>query len=298
MPSFFRSTNDVPFSQDSSSRFVPWIMGAMMFLATLALAGAMLVSSVVKRWDSSYEDGLIVTIPKVVVDGFHFLDVDKEKQRQALNILRQIHGVGKAEIISKQNVSLLSEDILPADSKALMIEVKARAGYVIDADLVLSQLKKAIPEISIQSQKKWRQDTQLIAKSLIAISITIAILIGLAAVGTIAFVSHTGLKVHSKVIDVLHLIGARNDYIAKQFQVHAVSLGIKGAMIGSVMTGLGITLLHQFLIPISLPYLSDGLIWQDIVALMLFTPVAVLLLTATSARFTVLATLNKPSNNT
>ena len=44
------SGRDLPLAGDASARFLPWVAGAMVFLAALALAGAMLAQTVAARW--------------------------------------------------------------------------------------------------------------------------------------------------------------------------------------------------------------------------------------------------------
>ena len=57
-------------------------------------------------------------------------------------------------------------------------------------------------------------------------------LILLAATGTVVFTTRTGLTVHREAIEVLHLTGAQDSYIAKQFAGRAWAMGLKGGLIG------------------------------------------------------------------
>lgn len=56
-----------------------------------------------------------------------------------------------------------------------------------------------------------------------------------AAMGTVVFTTRTGLTVHAEAIEVLHLTGAQDSYIAKQFAGRAWALGAKGGIIGLVL---------------------------------------------------------------
>ena len=42
---------DLPLNRDGSVRFLPWIVALMVYLASLALAGTLVVRDVVTRWD-------------------------------------------------------------------------------------------------------------------------------------------------------------------------------------------------------------------------------------------------------
>jgi cell division transport system permease protein len=62
----------------------------------------------------------------------------------------------------------------------------------------------------------------------------VVLLNGLAAVGTVVFATRTGLMVHLRIIEVLHLMGATDRYIARQFAIQALRLGLRGGLIGIV----------------------------------------------------------------
>ena len=63
-------------------------------------------------------------------------------------------------------------------------------------------------------------------------TISILALIGLATIGTVIFTTRTGLAVHQEAIEVLHLIGAQDSYIARQFATRALMLALRGGLIG------------------------------------------------------------------
>ncbi|MFC1673834.1 FtsX-like permease family protein, partial [Pseudomonadota bacterium] len=54
----------------------------------------------------------------------------------------------------------------------------------------------------------------------------------LAATATVVFTTRTGLTVHHDAIEVLHLTGAHDSYIAKQFAGRALATGLKGGLYG------------------------------------------------------------------
>jgi cell division transport system permease protein len=58
------------------------------------------------------------------------------------------------------------------------------------------------------------------------------LLVGLAAIITVVFVTRTGLEIHRQVIELLHLMGAQDRYIAREFQRHALRLGLRGGLFG------------------------------------------------------------------
>ena len=50
------------------------------------------------------------------------------------------------------------------------------------------------------------------------------------------FTTRTGLALHAPLVDLLHLMGASDRYIAGQFQRHALRLALRGGAIGLIMS--------------------------------------------------------------
>jgi cell division transport system permease protein len=63
-------------------------------------------------------------------------------------------------------------------------------------------------------------------------ALLVILVIAAASVLTVVFTTRTGLAVHREVIEVLHLIGARDGYIARQFEREALRLGLAGGAAG------------------------------------------------------------------
>jgi len=86
----------------------------------------------------------------------------------------------------------------------------------------------------------FTQSIELLASIIIGL-IAAAVIIGLiaaAAVTTVIFVTKTGLSIHRRVIEIVHLVGAYDSYIAKQFLLHAMRLGFIGGIAGAGLAGL------------------------------------------------------------
>ena len=60
----------------------------------------------------------------------------------------------------------------------------------------------------------------------------IVVLTGFALVGAVIFSTRAGLGLQKDTITVLHFIGAKDDYIARQFAMRAAWLGVKGGIGG------------------------------------------------------------------
>ena len=56
---------DLALDDDPANRYLPWIVALMVYLAALALAGAMVLGSSAGRWQSGHSDRMTVPVPPV-----------------------------------------------------------------------------------------------------------------------------------------------------------------------------------------------------------------------------------------
>ena len=117
--------------------------------------------------------------------------------------------------------------------------------------------------------------------------------IGFATVGTVVFTTRTGLAIHRNAIEVLHFIGAQDSYIASQFASRALSLGLKGGVIGLLLaapTLWGIAVMAAEMEAGLLPDITLGPPhYSAVVAL----PLVIAFIAMVTARLTVMKTLSR-----
>ncbi len=123
-----------------------------------------------------------------------------------------------------------------------------------------------------------------------ATAVAIVLLIGAAAVLTVIFTTRAGLSMHRDVIELLHLMGARDGYIARQFDRQALRLGLIGGAVGIALALATVLALGEAAGAAALLGGGLGLGPLDYAALALL-PVAAALLAMATARLTVLRAL-------
>ncbi|HWI29212.1 MAG TPA: hypothetical protein VN668_19710 [Stellaceae bacterium] len=226
---------DIPLNRDSSVRFLPWIIALMVYLAGLALAGTLVLQGALERWNTSLAGTLTVQLPPAKPGGTDPLPA-------ALNLLRATRGVISAEALTRDQTAKLiapwlgtalspEELALP---RLVDLRVDPRAGPDL-ADL-RTRLAAAAPGALLDDHRLWLDRLAGVVLSIEATALAIVLLIGGAAVLTVVFTTRAGLAVHHAVVEVLHLIGARDGYIAGQFQRQALALALRGGLLGLLLT--------------------------------------------------------------
>src|SRR3546814_1946131 len=66
-----------------------------------------------------------------------------------------------------------------------------------------------------------------LARAVELMALVVVLLVVLAASIMVAFVTRMGLAAHQRSIELLHMIGAQDSYVARQFQNHALRFGLR-----------------------------------------------------------------------
>ena len=292
-----KGRSDLPLGRDASSRFLPWIVCLMVFLAALALAATMALSNAGDGWRAGLVGTLTVQIVPTANAG-DTADLDKRAE-DALRLLRTTPGIARAEPVPRARIAALLEPWLGSDPFALglpvprLIDVSLAAGAGVDERALARRLADAVPGATIDDHGAWLDRLLALARAMEAVAIAVMAVVGLAAVATVVFTTRTGLAVHEDSIEVLHLVGATDSFIAHQFEVHALKLALKGGAVGVAIAALAIGAIAFYSRDIDaalLPRMSlSALQWLWLV----LVPAAAAAITVVTARMTVMRALGR-----
>ena len=285
--------SDVPLGDDPASRYLPWTVGLLVFLATLALAVGMVLAAASDVWHENLSGTLTVQVPPQPESG----DSLDSRVGAALDILHKTKGVAVARRLSDQEMTNLLEPWLGSQALDLdlpmpaLIDVEVDSGAGIDVKALSRQLAKAVPGTVVDDHAVWLRRLADFARAAETVAFGVIVVILISAVSAVIFTTRTGLAIHRDVIELLHLIGAQDSYVARQFQAHALRLSAIGAGIGFAAGFVTVYALHVFSRGLGGGLLPDfsltGLQWVVLVAL----PVAAIALVVLTVGVTVMRTL-------
>lgn len=289
---------DVPLDKDASARFLPWLIAFMVYLATLALAAAIAVSNVTQAWDSGLAGKLTVQVPPSAGAGGR---AQTDRIDSVLDALRDTPGVRSAEQLSQQEMAELLQPWLGEAAGSADLPLPALIAVEVSPERApeLSSLQRRLDRAAAGTRVDDHQRTLgrllEVARTLQLLAVLVVVLVGAAAVVTVVFVTRTGLSIHRNVIELLHLIGAHDAYVARQFQRHALRLGLTGGLIGLALGASTLWALARWVgqdAGAIVPELTlSQTQWLSLVAV----PLAATLVAMLTARVTVLRTLAKLS---
>jgi cell division transport system permease protein len=235
----------LPLSRDASSRFLPWLIAFMVWLAAMALAVVMALSGLTQDWRQGLSGTLTVQITPMQGEDDRLLN---RRVDSALGLLRRTPGIASADEIPKSRVIDLLEPWLGRDavSGALnlplprLIDVHLAPGAKIDSGALGAGLAAAVPGATLDDHGLWLDRLITLAGAVEGIAYAVLSLIAFVAVATVVYATRAGLAIHREAIELMHIIGARDGYIARQFQGQTFWLALSGGICGLALAALTI----------------------------------------------------------
>lgn len=291
----FRRT-DLPLDRDAHARFLPWLIAFMVYLAVLAIAGVLVVNQAVERWDTGISGTLTVQIMPPAGTG-DTTSAQARLSRDVLAVLESTPGVLSVVPMTEERIlellqpwlgDLAGDADLPVPQ---LIDVTIDPDAGVDVTALGRRLAIAAPGVTVDDHRVWLDRLVRLLQTIEMVALAIVVVIGLVTIGTVVFTTRTGLAIHGEAIQVLHLIGAHDAYVARQFAGRALLLGLKGGFIGlcfAVPTLLAIGYFGERMQFEAMPVNGLGLPQLIVLALL---PLIVALIAMLTARVTVLRTL-------
>lgn len=285
----------LPFRRDQSGRFLPVIVAVMVFLGVLTAAFAVLASQSLRTWDRQLSGRLTVQIPPLE-NGASGALLD-----QALETIRGVVGVKTADLLAPDTVSALLEPwigTLPTETDLPLphlIDVAVIDAREFESSKLAEALAAVVPGASVDDHGIWLAGVVKLAGTVRAIAVLTVAIIGLSAVVAVVFATRSGLAIHAPTIELLHLMGAPDSYVASLFQQHAFGMGVRGSVLGAAAATAILLVLSRLAGEVNAGLLpSFDATTIDFLSV-LVVPAATILLVMLTARITVLRALARMS---
>ena len=213
---------------DAREAALLFVVAALCFLAALVALSARSSYGAAAEWTAAAEGELTVRLR----------GVDARAAGEAEALIAQIDGVAAARLIPREEAAQMlapwfGTDGLPAGLPVpVLVEVTAADGADIVGKLA-SALGEAGFDALIDDHAKWGQDVRrALGVARFAAFAAVALLVA-TAVAVIAFATHAALLARRDIVNVLHLSGAPDPYIANLFERRFWLLGLRGGSIGA-----------------------------------------------------------------
>ena len=233
-----RFRTDLPLDRDTTARFLPWIIGFMVYLAMIAATVALLVDHVTQRWQRDLSGQLTVELPGVAGE-----DDAQRRQRvdAAVEEITDTNGVVGTRQLDESEVKRLLQPWLGDQADQLGVTLPDLVAVSLQPDTrpnlseLAERLQQVSPGAAIDDHAQFNAGALTFLRTIEVLALSLLALVLVATAGVVAFVARAGLSIHRRIVEIVHLVGAHDSYVARQFQAQAFRYGFMGAFIGSLL---------------------------------------------------------------
>ena len=253
---------DLPLRRDASGRFLPWIIALMVYLAAMGGIGLIWLGEALSQWDEALAGTLTLQIPA---------DTSQPRIEMALGALRQTKGVTSTRLLPPEETAKLLQPWLGNNTAIAdlplprLIDIRIDPRTTIDYTTLRGHLASVIPGSQLDNNPSWLDSVRDLAVRVEDVITAGVVAVTALIITIVVFTARIGLAIHRSLIELLHLLGAQDAYIARQFQVHALALGLRGGIIGATAAALTAVFLgpatHMLAVPISAYSVFDWRVW-------------------------------------
>ncbi len=265
----------------------------MVYLASLASAVGLTVNKSLQQWREDLTRNATVQIVATS-------EASADQQLEAaLKVIRAAPGVASAEPLDRDDLVALLEPWLGSGNVAAdlpiptLVEVTLSDDETADLEGLRAELARVAPDARLDDHESWIDRLVALARSIQAIAVGIVVLIGLATIAIVVFATRAGLAADQQVIEVLHLIGGQDTFIANRFQSHFLRLALRGGVVGLGTAGATMVVLARFTRELGGNFVPEVFMTPWEMLILLSVPLAAAVATMVTARTTVMRSLSR-----
>jgi cell division transport system permease protein len=289
--------------RDESPLHLDWIVGAMAFLAALAIVGAVATADAAADWRHGLTGTITVEIPAAsrapAGAPAGSMGLGDDRLKRVMEVLHDERAVERAAPVPRARIDELlapwlgTGDLVDSLPVPQLVDVTLAAGAREELAGLKQHLAAAVPGIIVDDHEIWVGQLVHLARLAVGLALVVVGLVAACASAATVIATRAGLAIHHEAIDLLHLMGAEDEYIADQFASQALRRGLRGGVIGLLLAALALVAFGsagQAVDPKLLPRLWPAL---DQILPLLLVPLATATLGWATARRTVLHALKK-----
>ena len=219
------------------------VIAILTFLAALSAGAAVLAARASDQWRGAVSNEMTIQIRP---DSHRNIEEDVAKavaMAQALDGIESVRAVPKAESDKLLEPWLGTGLDLVELPVPRLIVLKLKPGASPDIGRFGPALRSDVPTAILDDHRLWVRRLSAMASTIIVSGFVIVLLVLTAAALAVAFATRGAMAGSRESVEVLHFVGADDDFIAREFQSRFIRLGLRGGAVGGLAAIIAIALL-------------------------------------------------------
>lgn len=231
-----------------TGRSLTMVIVIMAFMACLTWGMVYMINIRAAKWRMDVASEITVLVGGNPTSG----EIEKQSEWNAIvenqaqeveKFLRNQRGVLKANLKSLNESARYVEAWLGKISdvekwpfpRMIAIEIDQRASPDIPA--LRKTLAARFPSAALDDHRIWQKQLRRVTGSLAFGGVVLILLVAAATVGIIGSAARSAMASNRDIVEVLNFVGADERFIARQFEMHFLKLGVKAGVVGALAAG-------------------------------------------------------------
>ncbi|MFN8972376.1 MAG: cell division protein FtsX [Alphaproteobacteria bacterium] len=223
---------DIPFARDDAHRLLPWMIACLVGLSALLLLLAFSLSGRMQQQARDVFGTVQVELPS---------GTPASKREEVMAAIRSTPGAVDVAWLTPAQMEVLLRPwlgdhlTLKGLSLPVLIDVKTEVKgnrSAIDIPQLKNKLAPILKNVRIEDRGPWLTHMAEALRYVQGLVLLIAASLLACVVALVVLVARASLKLHFKTVHLLHMFGATDEYILRQFQQNSARLAVRGALYG------------------------------------------------------------------
>ncbi|MEM7494210.1 MAG: cell division protein FtsX [Pseudomonadota bacterium] len=207
-----------------------FVVGALCFLAALAALVSRGTYTAAEAWSAQVEGEITVILQ----------DTDRRSAETLSVRIEGLAGVEEARVLSREELNTLLEPSFGPGGMPEGLPLPQLIAVMSDADAdveneIMALAATAGLEAEVSAHSGYARDVRRALSILRLVALGAVALLAATAVSVIAFATHAALLARRDIVDVLHLSGAEDKFIASLFERRFWVLALKAGSVGALL---------------------------------------------------------------
>jgi cell division transport system permease protein len=222
-----------------SGRALIIVIIIMTFLASITAGAVEMISSASSGWSTQIAQEMTIQIRPKTNRNIETDLATAEKLARDSNIFSDINVYTKAQserLLEPWLGANLNLEQIPVP-RIMVLKIKTDTSLNITNSIqtLKQNLNTNVPTATLDDHRQWSSRLSTMAGTMVFSGIFILMLVLVATALAIGFATRGAMAGTREIINVLHLVGAEDRFIADEFQRHFLKLGARGGIIGGFL---------------------------------------------------------------
>jgi cell division transport system permease protein len=239
VPKLALRTSPIVPPRSVTGRSLVVVITIMAFLASLTTGVVYLINQSASAWLQDMASEVTVQ-----VRGGDGADVSEEKLGDIRDFLSKQIGISDVRVLSQAETNALVEpwlgdvDGLNALPLPRLIAVQLDRDDPPDLPTLGVALESEFEGAVLDDHSRWQAQIRSVTSTLAIAGLGVILLVALATVAIIVSATRSAMASNRDIVEVLHFVGARDRFIAEQFEKHFQTLGVLAGAAGAGLAAL------------------------------------------------------------